>query len=519
MIVLDRMWQARAGLSVTSEMVMLLGLLLLALAMLPAVGNVIGSESETVSAGMQDRIAADIGAHVTKLAHQQDDYIAVTYEPPVDQYTLIVENNTRLTVTVPGADTYTASFQDVLIADVRITDADALCIIKERGDDLVSIQDGACPAPDSNDSAVQERDTPLDISGPDVDTELDTVDDTGSADDLPESDVHGAVGGGQAYVQETGETFCDPPQDADVVSSRSGLEAALADAGDGDVVYVDGGATIDMGFDASVPIPQGVTLASDRGCDGSAGALLYQEERASSDYVGDTMLVPADNARITGLRVRGPRWDMGWSRPEIYMDSRGIEVDGAAVEIDNNEIFGWAHAAVQAGPGTHVHHNFIHQNTRDGLGYGVSGGDDLEIAYNHFRNNRHSVASAGTNSYAAHDNYVDGEAISHIFDVHEPGGVTIEIYRNTVAVAEQVDDDKGAPAVTVRGTPSDRAEIRNNWVYNTEPPCASPGSWPGCAILQTQHGSSSFQNVIIENNHYGTDEPSSCDIGAPRDGC
>jgi hypothetical protein len=212
---------------------------------------------------------------------------------------------------------------------------------------------------------------------------------------------------------------------------------------------------------------------------------------------------------------------MDWSGPVPghYTEGQGIGIGGSDVEIDNNQIWGFAHSAVGGGSNIHVHHNYIHHNSRTGLGYGVTAADDSIIEYNHFNHNRHSVAGSGDESYTARYNYVGPRSISHIFDMHEPGGETIKIHHNTVRAVEQDDDNKNTPAVTIRGTPSDVADIHHNWIYNTEEPCASPGSWPGCAILQTQHGSSSFQNVEFSSNHYGETEPDSCDIGAPRDGC
>lgn len=342
----------------------------------------------------------------------------------------------------------------------------------------------------------------------------------GSAGGPGGSSVDGAVGGGPEYVQETGQEFCDIPSSA--ASTKSELENALSSASSGDTVYVDGNAEIDTGFDASITVPSGVTLASNRGCNNADGGLLYTDDKASEKYAGDKILQPESNARITGLRIRGA-FDTTWfdnrDDDSIYYDSKGINVQGSDVEIDNNQIWGFARSGVEGGPNTHVHHNYIHTMPREGLGYGVAMGDNILIEYNHFNYNRHSVASGGRKSYTARYNYVGPDAIAHVFDMHQDGGGTIKIHHNTVEAVEDQNGGGEVPAVTIRGTPSDKAEIHNNWFYNTNDPCTRPGdSWPDCAILQNKHGNDRFVNVNHHDNHYGSDEPS-CDYGAPRKSC
>jgi hypothetical protein len=76
-------------------------------------------------------------------------------------------------------------------------------------------------------------------------------------------------GGGVGYPDR-------PPSHGDCVRhvrTRDELEAALESAAAGDVVFVAGDARIDL-TGASLCIPGGVTLASDRGLAGSAGGLL-----------------------------------------------------------------------------------------------------------------------------------------------------------------------------------------------------------------------------------------------------
>ena len=307
-----------------------------------------------------------------------------------------------------------------------------------------------------------------------------------------------AIGGGDGYGNVV------TPADATVtVATRSELEDALESAGSGDVVYVEGGAEIEMGT-TECTIPSGVTLASDRGVDGADGAHLTT---ADSPW---GMFTARDDVRITGLRVGGPRWDwIGNVDGEL-----GIDVKGSGVEVDNCEIYGWGYASVTTASETHVHHCAIHHNPKDGTGYGVATLDSERpmIEYNVFHHNRHSVASSD-GGYVARFNHVKQGAIAHVFDQHKPGGTTIEIYNNTVEAVENATKDKKAPAVAIRGVPDDVAAIHDNWFFNSERPRDDPDGWTDEAIIQVH--TDDWKHVDFENNHYGSDEPAP-DVGHPR---
>lgn len=111
-------------------------------------------------------------------------------------------------------------------------------------------------------------------------------------------------------------------------------------------------------------------------------------------------------------------------------------------------------------------------------------------------------------------------AISNIFDMHQDGGETVEIYRNTVESVEHQLKSKNTPTVLIRGTPSDTADIYDNWFFNPKEPLEGsfdPDYWSDEAIVQMHV--TEWSNVSFWNNHYGADEPDDCDIGAPRQGC
>lgn len=330
-----------------------------------------------------------------------------------------------------------------------------------------------------------------------------TSSDSGSEESSSSGGDDTVIGGGEGYSNTV------PKSEATtVVSSLSQLRNALNSASSGDVVYVDGGADISMG-ESKLTVPSGVTLASDRGIDGAKGGQL----RTDGHPWG--MLQLQSNVRVTGLCIRGPRWD--WVN-ETETTELGIDATGSGVEVDNIEGCGWGYSAVRTADDTHVHHCHLHHCSRMGHGYGVAteGSEYPVIEYNLFEHNRHSVQGNG-GGYEVRYNIVDVPGISHAFDQHRPGGTTMKIHHNTVRVVEDAGGRDGgggnAPAVAIRGVPSDVAAIHNNWFHNDKQPRSSPSGWTDEAIIQVH--TDSWQNVEYNNNHYGSSEPSS-DVGHPR---
>ena len=229
------------------------------------------------------------------------------------------------------------------------------------------------------------------------------------------------MGGGTGYGRVVTRADADS-----VVGSASELSDALSGASSGDVVFVDGSATIDTGG-AEFDVPGGVTLASNRGEDGAPGALLYTDETPQ------IMLRASTDARVTGLRLRGH----SPGRTVTYQDgisfdtpTYAIQVLGEGVEIDNCEVWGWPDRAVAVQhAGAHVHHSYIYDNNGQGLGYGVAANEECLIEYNYFHNNRHSVTCAyDAPGYTARYNHFSPVSVMHICDIHDPfrGDTTIE---------------------------------------------------------------------------------------------
>ncbi len=321
---------------------------------------------------------------------------------------------------------------------------------------------------------------------------------TVDAHEFTQADADGsAIGGGDAYPDTVTASDADS-----VVSTDAGLVDALGAASSGDVVFVEGGATIDLTGHENVSIPDGVTLASDRGVDGAPGG-----EVVIDSFEGDPLFVAYGGARVTGLRIRGPH--VGWlDRDSGEYISYGIQVAESDVEIDNVRIRGFTIVAIQVqAANTHVHHNTITDNAGDGYGYGVqvTGGDAL-IEFNYFERNRHSTVTYD-DDYTARYNVHGPEAYDthHMFDVHDPGGRRVIVHHNTF-------ESTDSTAVEFNDGPSDRGVIAHNWFYHDD----EPGGCGDNPLAWNLEGSA-CDAVEVRENHYGSSEPADT-IGAPRGG-
>ncbi|MCP4807295.1 MAG: right-handed parallel beta-helix repeat-containing protein [Proteobacteria bacterium] len=388
-----------------------------------------------------------------------------------------------------------------------------------------------CTAPPGEplDSVVEaDADTNTDADADsDADTDSDSDTDTGTwtrperpDTDTPSSSDSWRYGGGAGYPD-----FIDPDWPIVTrVETLSELEAAIASVASGDVIWVEGHADIDLS-DTTQCIPGGVTLASDRGVDGAAGAIL----RGTLPEKVPVLSPCGDDVRITGLRIWGADRD---ECPDAYPDacteedrtggancrdctpsSIGVQVKGFdGLEIDNNELAGWSYAATWYSDSLdgRVHHNHIHHNQRQGLGYGVvltRGGDELvtvDVRSNRFDRNRHVIAGSGEpgQDYEAHENLVLESAIGHVFDMHgedentengsEYAGGHIDIHDNTVLVDDQY-------AMVIRGRPEHGAWLYDNCLARSESSAAKQSYFTGNMWLDEAPDGSSAPN------RYGAD--------------
>lgn len=318
------------------------------------------------------------------------------------------------------------------------------------------------------------------------------------------ADKRGPIGGGKGYTNiiTTGDY---------TVTDLDSLLWALSIAKKGEVVFIPEETKIDLTAriyieQVVLEVSEGVTLAGNRGHEGSQGALF------SSDALNTPVMIRAMGAdvRITGLRFRGPNpkrylehhrrsFGEGGEGHEYYYKfptSDGIQTEHPRLEVDNCEISAFAHSGIYIiqGDGHHIHHNFIHHCQYDGLGYGVTlNTASALIEYNLFNWNRHSIAATGGPgcSYIVRHNIEGGVSLSHCFDMHggqdrgdgtDIAGTAIEIYNNTFRAPE--------PAISIRGIPQEKCEIHHNWFQKQE------------SAAQAVQASA---KTHVENNAYGDD--------------
>lgn len=331
------------------------------------------------------------------------------------------------------------------------------------------------------------------------------------------------VGGGGDYDRGVA------PERADsIVDCRSDLVTALEKATAGTVVYVADDAEIDLTGESNIPLGQNVTLASGRG-QGSDGGLLYTD-----DYPRWLLRSRADGVRVTGLRLQGPQTEYFDPREEFNEEtaahSCGLHLFGDAAEVDNCELFGWPHAAIAFGAreystAGHAHHNAIHHNQMETLGYGIElydGWSRIEQTY--FDANRHAVTGFGcaTNGFEAQHNLIGPNPVSHAFDMHRLSeniecedeylaGKAVSIHHNTFAYTEDV---LGRPqeAVDIRGIPEEHSVIDRNWFAHEEKPEGNRGD----AVRQGIDDP--YRNLDVgPNNQYGSPVPDDPSVGCPRE--
>lgn len=285
-------------------------------------------------------------------------------------------------------------------------------------------------------------------------------------------------GGGSDYPDRVDPSWPTVTQVSDLNSLIAALNAAVI----GDIVYIAPDAEIDL-TGQSLCINAGVWLASNRGENNAPGGLLY----ATTGAAASVLKACGNDIRITGLRLRGPdpetcpdEWPNNCPE-DVSGDSNcayctqtayGISSFGFAnMEVDNNELSGWTYASVgvKDATGADVHHNYIHHNWREGLGYGVvlygQQATSALVRWNRFDAIRHAVAGQGypLESYEARDNLMGENAIGHIFDMHGENEATgdgtsyagndIRIHNNIVLTADQY-------AMVIRGKPDTGA-----WLY------------------------------------------------------
>jgi hypothetical protein len=269
---------------------------------------------------------------------------------------------------------------------------------------------------------------------------------------------------------------------------------------------------------ATINIADGTTISSDRGINGSLGAII------KTNYVfgNGPSFTCGDKVRFTGVRLRGGSQDVG-----TYVDGAsgtnriGILVSSGndELEIDNCEITGWPGGAIYiglTGAGKHsnfnnrIHHNYIYWNRGDGLGYGVAVDNGFVTIYkNVFMGNRHDIACSGyhnTNNtgYEAYCNTVKSGGTSFNFESHGENGDNMPNASTFFYIHHNYFIDKGASRsqgdvghnIRFRGRPHNQCRIENN-IFSHDGPYN--------AIVQKSsepNGVDQYGNFLVWNNVY-----------------
>lgn len=295
-----------------------------------------------------------------------------------------------------------------------------------------------------------------------------------------------SIGGGNGYSKIV-------TQGDFVVNDVTQLLAAFAAAQPGNVILVAPGANIDISGITNVEIPEGITLAGNRGQNGAAGPLLFSTSTPAENIV----FFVQSNVRITGLRFKGPDDDYQEIDYAIRPDTKLVcmAAEGENIEVENCEISHFARGGVEVYPGgknIHVHHCFLH----DIHSYPVVALNKSEppilVEANRIHWIWHATAGSGApgTGYEARYNIIVREAApdswqpyvgQHAIDMHDYlpvlqerghhiAGDYMNIHHNTF-----VNEAGSDPSVltsydaAVRGVPRVLAEFHQNIFLQTDP--------------------------------------------------
>ncbi len=312
------------------------------------------------------------------------------------------------------------------------------------------------------------------------------------------------IGGGTGYS----DIFTpEDPRITHVVLNTSHFLDTLEEVQPEDVVYIPENVDIDLtGIYYGVTIPGGVTIASNRGDEGSAGGRILQNRDGNDPTSGGwkdqcALKTGGDNVRVTGLRLEGPDMTTQRGSGAGKIGKVGLNCLHQNVIVDNCEISGWGNVGVNADYGpqsyaTYIHHNYIHHCQRDGFGYGVLNDGITLIEANVFDYCRHMIADDGDPGqfYEARYNIFGANCTSHQVDAHPPGGwnnpqpelgTAVYIHHNTFLHT--------SPYSNIRIHPSFHTSyISNNIFLRTDAVSRKRG-----AIVDVVYGD---ENIITENN-------------------
>jgi hypothetical protein len=221
------------------------------------------------------------------------------------------------------------------------------------------------------------------------------------------------IGGGAGYT-------AGPQREQAQFYSRTltELQDALKNAKAGELVWIESGSTIDLA-DAQLVVPEKVTLAGDRGANGSPGPLLTA---GMSKLEWRIQLRPG--ARLTGLRVRGPNplmRDIDTQNPP----PSGYAISCADAEVDNCEVSQFQRGGIalfRDSERARIHHNHLHDIAAYPVVLANGTGDGHVIEANRIEWAWHAIASNGSrgSGYEARYNVFIRVPRPRLFDTSGP---------------------------------------------------------------------------------------------------
>lgn len=281
-------------------------------------------------------------------------------------------------------------------------------------------------------------------------------------------------------------------------------------------IYIDESAVIDLSDQRTLFVKTGVKIISNRGVNGSKGALLITKTNGIFP-----LFECGSSVTFYGLRIQGSDTNVyagNKKRAGLNADyenkygvqiSQGIRTQYKNLIVENCELSGWTHSAIivkgSKASGT-FKYNYIHHNRRHGLGYGITiDGGYAEIIGNRFDYNRHDIASTGVanSSYTVKNNVFLENGTSHAVDVH--GGRDRKDNTNLAGRRFEVSNNTfmlpfNRPAFVVRGVPSEQALFANNKIIVSS---LDRKKMSGALKSRAKRSTTSVSSFVIQKNAKG----------------
>ncbi|WP_025666930.1 FG-GAP repeat domain-containing protein [Aquimarina megaterium] len=226
------------------------------------------------------------------------------------------------------------------------------------------------------------------------------------------------------------------------VKNLSELKDAIHQAVDGNIIYIEDNATINVAEFDTIVINKSITLASGRGIHEKCGALiktdaygLVNATTSPSQWVNNSysshlpiLVIQSSGVRITGIRFQGPYGNIESNRARLKV-KKGINIANASenVVIDNCELYDFPYYAIGVEKNVNnkiiIKHNHFHNNRQSDYGYGVAIGGEAAfslVTHNIFDKNRHDITCSGHkgSGYEFSYNEIRGNNVHPNIDVH-----------------------------------------------------------------------------------------------------